>query len=96
MHGWFSKWIIIASFIQSAEVLFLWKSGTSSLCCIRLEDENIPRPGGSRYLDVILDRRLSFTLYFNHIVVKVNKAFYILYPILARGSSLDIRKSCTK
>lgn len=79
--GWFSKWKIIASTNKSA----------SPLRFVRLVDADIPWEPGARCLSVYLDPGLTIRHHFTGIVSKASKVFYTLYPMIARGSSLDLR-----
>lgn len=82
---------ITASADNSAAVLFHLKSKNPPLHCVRFGNADILRePGQASYLGVFHDPTLTFRLHITHIVINMNNAFHGLYPMLTRGSSLDL------
>jgi hypothetical protein len=98
---YFHKWRLIPNPSKSSLTHFTKKTIKHKPPLI-LDNENIPETPETKYLGIILDRRLTFNSHFKKTLQKANACFQTLLPILSNKSKIStsvkssIYKSCLR
>ncbi|KFM68634.1 RNA-directed DNA polymerase from mobile element jockey, partial [Stegodyphus mimosarum] len=88
IESWLIKWKIELNIEKTEAIVFSKKIYIYG--CLTIFDKRIPWVKHTKYLGVILDRRLTFVPHINHVIKKFRVSKQTLAPLIARNSCLDI------
>ncbi|GFW03121.1 RNA-directed DNA polymerase from mobile element jockey [Trichonephila clavipes] len=88
LEDWFSKWKIALN-VAKTEAVFFTRKRSLTYPKIYLHNEQIPWSQHTKYLGVILDKKLTFKQHITHIRGNFIKKAHTLSPLINRRSKLN-------
>ncbi|MGL5056694.1 MAG: RNA-directed DNA polymerase, partial [Fusobacteriaceae bacterium] len=92
IQGYMQKWKISLN-KQKTQAIFITRRRSRELpgTAINIFNERITWEDQSKYLGMIIDKRVTFKKHIEYVTQRANTALRLLYPLINRNSLLDVR-----